>query len=429
MIAPPSDPSDLDNPALLLKVYPEQEGPCFTTPPAWEQLMAGLSDEHCQQEGPDGMSRECGHHSSRIDEQHGKHRAGNEAPMLSEPEQRTDQVIYSDLETIGQVADDYASQDTFSDYQARRSANTLRRQQDDLTLFCTYLAAAGAARHPDALFADPEAWRGISAGLVKGFVAWQVKQGYAIASINSRLATIKVYCKLAMEADALSALALARISLVKGYRHKEGRNVDREREVSRVGAKKEQPTMLNAGHAELLKRQPTTTKIGRRDRLMMYLFLELGLRCGELRDLERDNLDLATGILFLYREKVDEEQYHQLTAEALIAAMAYLPDSASSGSHYLFPGYKDKQTGLVEHLTERAINDRVGTLGRRIGLPALSPHDLRHYWATTAARNKTDLKSLQQAGGWSSPAMPMRYIAGSEIANVGVKLKPDPGSK
>lgn len=49
VIAPPSDPSDLDSPALLLKVYPEQEEPCFTTPPAWEQLIARLSDEHCQQ--------------------------------------------------------------------------------------------------------------------------------------------------------------------------------------------------------------------------------------------------------------------------------------------------------------------------------------------------------------------------------------------
>ena len=206
-------------------------------------------------------------------------------------EQSTDLVVYADLETLGQVADEYAAHETFGEYQARRSANTLRRQHDDLTLFCTYLAAAGAARSPDDLFRDPEAWRGISAGLVRGFVTWQVQQGYAIASVNSRLATIKVYCKLAMDAGALSALALARLSLVKGYRHKEGRNVDREREVSRVGAKKALPTALNAGHAELLKRQPTTTKIGRRDRFMLYLFLELGLRCGELRDLERDNLE------------------------------------------------------------------------------------------------------------------------------------------
>jgi integrase len=343
---------------------------------------------------------------------------------MSDNEHRTDLVVYADLETLGQVADDYASQETFSEYQARRSANTLRRQRDDLQLFCTYLAAAGAVRGADELFGDPQAWRGISAGLVKGFVTWQVKQGYAIASVNSRLATIKVYCKMAMDAGALTAITLAHISLVKGYRHKEGRNVDREREVSRIGAKKALPTVLNAGHAELLKRQPDT-RIGRRDCFMLYLFLELGLRCGEVRDLERDNLDLARGVLFLYREKVDKEQCHQLSAEALIAAMAYLPDIVDSGCRALFVGYKDKETGLVERITERAINDRVGTLGKRIGLPTLSPHDLRHYWATMAARNQTDLKSLQEAGGWSTLVMPSRYIAASQIANAGVKLKPD----
>jgi hypothetical protein len=50
VIAPPSDPSDLDSPALLLKVYPSQEEPGFTTPDQWEQLIGRLSDEHCQRE-------------------------------------------------------------------------------------------------------------------------------------------------------------------------------------------------------------------------------------------------------------------------------------------------------------------------------------------------------------------------------------------
>ena len=48
IIAPCSDPHDLDSPALLLKVYPEQEEPYFTTPPEWQALIRGLSDEHCK---------------------------------------------------------------------------------------------------------------------------------------------------------------------------------------------------------------------------------------------------------------------------------------------------------------------------------------------------------------------------------------------
>ena len=34
----------------------------------------------------------------------------------------------------------------------------------------------------------------------------------------------------------------------------------------------------------------------------------------------------------------------------------------------------------------------------------------------------TDIKSLQDAGGWSSPAMPLRYAETNKIANQGVKL-------
>ncbi len=76
-------------------------------------------------------------------------------------------------------------------------------------------------------------------------------------------------------------------------------------------------------------------------------------------------------------------------------------------------------------MTAGAINKRVGFLGAKIGLMGLSPHDCRHYWATSATRGGTDLKSLQDAGGWKSPAMPMRYVESQVVANKGVRLNDD----
>ncbi len=73
-------------------------------------------------------------------------------------------------------------------------------------------------------------------------------------------------------------------------------------------------------------------------------------------------------------------------------------------------------------MTERAVTGRVRLLGERLGISGLSAHDCRHYWATSAARNGTDAFALQEAGGWSSLAMPRRYIDDNEIANEGVKL-------
>lgn len=49
-------------------------------------------------------------------------------------------------------------------------------------------------------------------------------------------------------------------------------------------------------------------------------------------------------------------------------------------------------------------------------LPSLGP------WATAAVRNGTDLKDLQEAGGWNSPAMPLWYINVGTVANAGVRL-------
>lgn len=48
IIAPPSDPGDLDGPALLLRVHPSQDEPRYTTPSEWEELLKTLSNEHCQ---------------------------------------------------------------------------------------------------------------------------------------------------------------------------------------------------------------------------------------------------------------------------------------------------------------------------------------------------------------------------------------------
>ena len=49
-------------------------------------------------------------------------------------------------------------------------------------------------------------------------------------------------------------------------------------------------------------------------------------------------------------------------------------------------------------MSERAITDRVRVLGESVGLDGLSAHDCRHYWATSAIKGGTDIRSLQDAG-------------------------------
>ena len=74
-----------------------------------------------------------------------------------------------------------------------------------------------------------------------------------------------------------------------------------------------------------------------------------------------------------------------------------------------------------DKMSVRGITKRVRILGERVGLRGLSAHDCRHYLATQAAKD-TPLDRLQDAGGWSSYAMPLRYIESAKIANQGVQL-------
>jgi integrase len=319
---------------------------------------------------------------------------------------------------IGQVANSYAARSVFTDYQGRIAANTKRRQHDDLALFARFLAGAGMQIAPDDLYSLPETWQPITYGLLEAFVRWQLQQGYAIGSINVHLATVKKYCQLAAKAGTIAPDEIALIRLVQGFRQKEGRNADKIREQRRVGTKKAEPVIISFDQAQLLKQQPDTAQ-GRRDALLMCLLLDHGLRCGEIAELPASAINLTGGVLTFYRRKVDKTQIHELTRDTLIAASRYFA-ICTPGPYLLLGSRKGGQ--LAGRMSERAISDRARVLCARIGLAGVSAHDGRHAWATFAVRGGTDLKTLQDAGGWNSIAMPSRYAASQQIANRGVVL-------
>ncbi len=311
-------------------------------------------------------------------------------------------------------------QDAFERYQRRKADNTVRRQKADIALFEKFLEEEGISQQN--LFADPNVWRVVTFALVEQFVEWQIEQGYAIASINIRLTTIKRYAALACRVGALSSDELFRIREVKGFRRVEGRRIDAQREVTRVGAKKGEPTRISPAHVATIKQQllEETMRgdtLASRDLLLFLLAAEHSLRCSELALLTRDSFDLEAGQLRIYRQKTDRWQLHQLTPSALDAARHYLRLCAVET--WLFPG-EEPGTGLAT----RSIYDRIAAAGKRVGLDHLGPHDLRHYYATYS---QGDISALQQAGGWSSPAMPLKYRVEQDIANTGVLVPGQPG--
>jgi len=335
---------------------------------------------------------------------------------------------------VGQAANEAAARAAFTDYRSRKSRHTIRRQNAALVKFSEYLAqAAGNGPSGEALASNPEAWRGVTWGLVEGFVKWLLVEGYAVSTVNLRLSTVKTYAKLATKAGALSAEDLAMIRVIDGYSRAEGKRLNGQREAvglpTRVGDKK-QPIVLSRDQIDALKALPDlSTPQGRRDAVLLGLMLDLGLRVGEVVGLAVGSVDLEAGQITFYRPKVDKEQTHDLINGLQRAMRAYVELDALAAGQLLRSSVSKRagkeawRAGQLSHggMTTRAITDRVRYLGEQIGIEGLSAHDLRHTWATRAAPG-TPIDRLQDAGGWSSYAMPLRYIEAAKVANEGIKL-------
>ena len=348
--------------------------------------------------------------------------------------------------TLGQAANVAAGAAAFADYRRRKSANTLRGHGAALDHFGRFLvglagrveAAAGdgaaldagaldqAAAWADldgaALASTAAAWRGVTWGIVEAWKQSLLQEGYSVATVNNRLSTIRVYAGLASRAGAIPADELTHIAAVAGYGVTEGKRVDERRPRARVGPKKAAAVPLSLDQARRLKATGAPTGQAARDALIMALLLDHGLRVGELAALTVGALDLDAGMMTFYRPKVDKTQTHRLTAAALTAARRYLADRPAGAGPGLWVASDRRGRLLARPMSSRAISKRVGLLGLDVGAAGLSPHDCRHYWASTAAKAGTGVFSLRDAGGWSSVAMPARYVAAADIANEGVIL-------
>jgi integrase len=330
------------------------------------------------------------------------------------------------VHAAGQVANLYARQRVFARYLELKAANTLLAQRGDLASFATYLTTvhAGRVRYTaDQLQLDANTWLGITHGLVEGFKEWLVQEGAAVATINRRLSTIKVYVGLATKAEVIHPTERALIKEVAGYHGRGAKEIDGRRPRQRKGYKKAQHTTLTDEQARQLKSQADTPQ-GRRDMLLMCLLLDHGLRAGEVHLLTVEDVDLHAGQLRFYRPKVDKAQTHKLSADTLRSLHAWINSGDCAPTGPLLRASRKGGKLTSAGITTVGIGKRVQQLGEQIGIGNLSPHDCRHYWATywakRADRLPKGLFTLQESGGWRSLAMPRRYVEESAIVNEGM---------
>ncbi|MEM9775331.1 MAG: site-specific integrase [Chloroflexota bacterium] len=346
---------------------------------------------------------------------------------------------------LSHLADRVSGFGAFAEYQNRKSASTRNAQKSDLAKFASFINSVyeKTANSTEIktiqlrlsefqLYEDPRAWSVMSHGLIKLYRNYLTSEGYALTSINRSLSTIRKYAVLAAQAGFVDTLKLAEIKNVSGYRHSEMNKVDENRSVTRVGSKKEEAVPIPQHVVVELKNSLNypDTPAGRRDRLAMCIFLDHGLRASEVAALKIDDIDLSTGIMIVRRKKTSSVDLIYMTADTYNAMEVYFEMDALPHSEAPLLRTSRKSGELSEKpLTRITVSRLVNKYGKKmsraypqLGLEKLSAHDGRHQWATDALEAGTPLNALQQAGGWKSPAMPLRYANKAKIANKGVKL-------
>jgi integrase/recombinase XerD len=233
-----------------------------------------------------------------------------------------------------------------------------------------------------------------------------------------------------LETEGLAASSRARtLSAIRGF----FKHLVREGEITaspvldlRPGRRsRPMPRVLSVDEVvALLGAAASGDVLASRDRAMLELIYGCGLRVSEAIDLAASGLHLDQGYLTVIG-KGSKERAVPIGSKAMIALEEYMATDRrlldpSGRARALFLGLRGKA------LTRQGFWKRLRTLASRAGLPDLSPHVLRHSFATHLVEGGADLRSVQLMLGHADITTTQIYthVAAGRLSEVHRKHHP-----
>jgi len=250
------------------------------------------------------------------------------------------------------------------------SANTLAAYRNDLFQFTEYLGMRVST------------WDEVDRDIILDYIMhMKAEQEYASSTVARKVAAIKSFFHYLVDQGKLADDPTATLDSPK--------------------VRKRLPKAIDQSDLERLLEEPSREQTPKalRDRALLEILYATGLRVTELVSLNVDDVDLASGTLRLVRAKDKAERIVPIHQRAIDPLSAYL----DQGRIQLLKDPKEPALFLNHRgrrLTRQGLWLIVKHYVREVGIVEdVTPHTLRHTFATHLIEKKADLEYVQELLG------------------------------
>ena len=224
----------------------------------------------------------------------------------------------------------------------------------------------------------------VDVNTIRRFMAALGQQQYSKSTTARKLATLRSFYKFLVKRNHIASNPVTTIKTPK--------------------QDKKLPKFLEYEQVQrLLNTPPANSWLGARDRAIMEVLYSTGMRVSELVALNMDDVDFLSEVIHI-RGKGKKERVSPIGSSALQAIQSYIEfrnkrmaNDSGFDSKVLFANKHGKR------LSTRSVRRKMDKYLVQAGLdPSISPHTLRHSFATHMLNNGADLRSVQELLGHQS---------------------------
>ena len=224
----------------------------------------------------------------------------------------------------------------------------------------------------------------VEVNTVRAYLAFLNEKQYSRATVARKLGTLRSFYKFLVKRNRISSNPLTAVRTPK--------------------QEKKLPRFLEYEEVKkLLETPPMDNWLGARDRAILETLYSTGIRVSELVALNMDDVDFL-GEVVRVRGKGKKERIAPISSSALQViqhCMEFRNKRAQSNSNF-----DSKVLFVNKHggrLSTRSVRRKMDKYLKMAGLdPEISPHTLRHSFATHMLNNGADLRSVQELLGHQS---------------------------